>query len=46
MSEALAVQMKGDGPGTLTYILSAVFFAVALYFGHRACYGMLIEGAE
>ncbi|MGH9465356.1 MAG: sodium/proton-translocating pyrophosphatase, partial [Thermoanaerobaculia bacterium] len=39
----LAVEMTAAGQGSLTRILSAVFFAAALVFVWRSFYGMRIE---
>jgi K(+)-stimulated pyrophosphate-energized sodium pump len=39
----LGVSMRNQGHGTLTLILSAVCFLVALYFIRRSFYGMRIE---
>ncbi len=39
----LAVEMTAAGQGTLTRILSAVFFAVSLIFVWRSFYGMRID---
>ncbi|HEX4952436.1 MAG TPA: sodium-translocating pyrophosphatase [Thermoanaerobaculia bacterium] len=39
----LAVEMTAAGQGTLTRVLSAVFFAVSLVFVWRSFYGMRIE---
>jgi K(+)-stimulated pyrophosphate-energized sodium pump len=38
----LAVEMTASGQGQMTRILSAVFFAVSLYFVWRSFYGMRI----
>jgi K(+)-stimulated pyrophosphate-energized sodium pump len=41
----LAVALSRENGSGLTHILSAVFFAVALYFVYRSFYGMRIEGS-
>ena len=42
----IGVQMKQHGQETLTWILSAVFFAIALIFVWRSFYGMRITSTE
>jgi K(+)-stimulated pyrophosphate-energized sodium pump len=42
----LAVQMTRAGHVTLTYALSAIFFAISLFFVYRSFYGMRIGDAE
>jgi K(+)-stimulated pyrophosphate-energized sodium pump len=39
----LAQELRGNGHGQLTFILSIVFFAIALFFVHRSFYGMRIK---
>jgi len=41
----LAVALSRENGSGLTHILSAVFFAVALFFVYRSFYGMRIEGS-
>jgi K(+)-stimulated pyrophosphate-energized sodium pump len=38
--------MVAAGQGTLTHILSAVFFAVSVFFVYRSFYGMRIESGR
>jgi K(+)-stimulated pyrophosphate-energized sodium pump len=45
----LAQELRSNGHGQLTLVLSMMFFAVALFFVHRSFYGMRIKrgsGAE
>jgi K(+)-stimulated pyrophosphate-energized sodium pump len=41
----LAVNLTGDGLGTLVHILAVVFFAVSVFFVHRSFYGMRIKAS-
>jgi K(+)-stimulated pyrophosphate-energized sodium pump len=40
----LAVSLRADAGSTVTTVLAAVFFAIALFFVHRSFYGMRIGG--
>jgi len=42
----LAVEMTRNGQGTLTRVLSLVFFAISMFFVHRSFYGMRIQSGR
>jgi K(+)-stimulated pyrophosphate-energized sodium pump len=42
----LAVELKADAGPMLTYVLSAVFFAISMWFVRRSFYGMRIGSAR
>jgi len=42
----LAVEMTRNGQGTMTRVLSLVFFAISVFFVHRSFYGMRIQSGR